>query len=283
MADELDQIVASMDESTNNEIPMTGAPPESSPPPSEPAPSPDFAFNADGREIKVPLNDPRIKQWAAMGYSAPQRMGQLNSELQKYQNQLKESETKYKPFMEMDDWSRKNPEAWQKLDQLWRQQLSGMTPQQQAQLPPEVQQKIDAVAQKVEGFEQERIEQRNRVADQNLDQEIGSIRKSYPNLDFVTPDQNGNSLEYKVLQHGIQNGIPNFTASFRDYCFDQLNKMAEEKGRTGAGQSLTKARNGGLQGKTPAPNGKGRALDLGTGKQYMDENDVLALVASGQL
>lgn len=284
MADEIDEIISGLDASTNEERPMSA--PESletqAPAVQQPEPQ-EFSFNADGRDIRVPLNDPRIKQWAAMGYSAPTRMGQLNQQIQKYESQVKEYDSKYKPFMEMDEWSRKNPEAWQRLDGLWREQLSGMSPQQQAQIPPEVKQKLDAVAEKVEAFEQEKIEQRNIRADQSLDQEIGSIRKTYPNLDLTTPDKNGNSLEYKVLQHGIQNGIPNFTASFRDYCHDQLVKLAEDRGREGAGKSLSRAKNLGLQGRSPAPNGShGRASNLGTGKQYAEVDDILAAVASGQ-
>lgn len=277
-----------MDTSTNSEIPMTSGPEETldnapvAPPQSE---IQEFSFNADGRDIKVPLNDPRIKQWAAMGYSAPNKMGQLNSQLEKLKSENQGYQEKYKPFMEMDDWSRKNPEAWQKLDQLWRQQLSGMSPQQRADLPPEVKQEIQAIKEGLTEIQQEKVEQRNRVADQTLDQEIGSIRKSYPNLDLHTPDQNGNSLEYKVLQHGIQNGIPNFTAAFRDYCFDHLTKMAEEKGREGAGKQLSKAKSLGLQGKSPAPNGsKGRAPNLlGNGKAYADEREILEAIASGSM
>lgn len=263
MSDDTESILAEVGIETNTETPM------SAPEPTE-TPSPqlqEFEFNANGQSIKVPYNDQRLKRWAEMGYSAPNTISRYQQELQsrdarirEYDGKFKDYETKYKPYQEIDTWAKANPQAWQTLEQNWRQQLSGMTPNQVAQLPPEVQQKLEKLEGKFSQIEQKEQVQREQAADHSLESEIQSIRKQNPNIDFGSP-RDPNSLEMQVLNHGIQNGIPSFRAAFRDYFFDQHTQMAQEKGRETAGKALQKTRGLGLPG-SPAPRSKGQAPDL---------------------
>lgn len=265
--EEIDQIVEQTEDSSNNEIPMESDVPRET----EPTPAPqEFVFNAYGREVRVPQNDPRINQWLSMGYEAPNKFGELNKKIADYDRQLKDYngryqqlETKYNEFKQIDDWARSNPEKWQALTDQWKQQVSQMNP---AQLPPELKQKIEQHDQILNHFQQEQLARRNQAEDQALTGEIESIRKQYTNLDFDAPDNSGKSLEYRILEYATQNGIPSFRAAFRDYCFDQLTNKAEEKGREKVSRAMPQTVKNGLLGKAPAP--RRSAQPEITGKNY---------------
>lgn len=267
--EEIDSIVEQTEASSNNEIPMTeDVPRETSSSPEEALQ--EFKFNAYGKEIKVPYNDPRLTQWLSMGYEAPNRFGELNKKLADYDKQLKDYtgkyqqlESKYNEFKQIDDWARSNPDKWNALTEQWKQQVSQMNP---VQLPPELQQKLEQHDQILTQFQQEQVARRHQAEDQALGTEIESIRKNYPNLDFDAPDQTGRSLEYRILEYATQNGIPSFRAAFRDYCFDQLTKKAEEQGREKVSRTMSQTTKAGLLGKSPAPKQSAQA-DI-TGKNY---------------
>lgn len=238
----------------------------------------EFEFTANGQQIKVPYSDNRLKRWAEMGYTAPNQIGRLNQELQTrdarirdFEGKFKDYETKYKPYQDIDTWARQNPQAWQTLEANWKNQIAGMSPNQISQLPPEVQQKLEKLEDKFSQIEQKETMQREFAADHGLDQEIQSIRKNNPNIDFGNP-RDPNSLEMMVLNHGIQNGIPSFRAAFRDYFFDQHTQMAQEKGRESAGKALQRTKGLGLPG-SPVPKGRGSAPDL----KNMDYNSLTEL------
>lgn len=253
---DIDALVASAEASTNNEIPMEG---QSPPPEAEsPAPTPqEYEFEHAGQKIKAPIE--KLIKWASMGYSAPNKIGELSRQLQERDGKLKQLETYEKTYRPIDDWAQKNPDKWKSLFSSWQQAQYGGVPapeQTQAQLPPEILQKIQEHDQRWQALDQKETVQKTQMADQTLDGEIQSIRKSYPNLDFDAPDEKGNSLEYQVLEHATKNGIPSFRAAFRDYCFDQLNKLSESKGLER--QMVAPKTKAGLLGKDQAPRAQGQ-------------------------
>lgn len=54
-------------------------------------------------------------------------------------------------------------------------------------------------------------------ADRELEKEIKDVERAYKHLDFRTPDENGKSIEYKVLEHAQAWGIPSFKVAFKDW------------------------------------------------------------------
>lgn len=255
---EIDSIVNEANNSSNNEIPMEGVPEEIPQETQAPQTPQEFEFTSFGKQVKVPYNDPRVKQWLSMGYEAPNKFGQLNRELENYKQQagrFQEYEKLYKPI---DDWARKNPEQWQSLSQNWQEQIN----QNRSQgLPPELMQKLDKHEQILTQVQQQEEARRIQAFDQRLDGEVESIRKENPHLDFSAIDQSGNSLEARILDHGLRNGIPSFRAAFRDYCHDNLVKFAEERGKQSAGRTMSKSTKEGLLGKSSTPS-RGSTPDL---------------------
>jgi hypothetical protein len=255
--EDIDSIVASTEESTNQEIPMGETPAQESTPQEF---THEYKFKADGKEIAVPYNDPRVQRWLEMGYSAPNRMGKLTQDLEGYKTKLSDYEKKiqgYQPFEQVDQWAKENPEKWQAV----LNQVQASHGQNQSQMPPEFQQKLQGIEKFIQQVQEKEIVQRQQTADQHLDQDIKSIQEKYPNIDFKTPDQTGTSLEYKVVEHGVKSGIPSFRAAFNDYFQDKLMAMAEEKGRESAGKTLQKTKTGLMPNKVSPSQGR-RAPDL---------------------
>lgn len=260
----IDEIVASVDQSTNSEIPMESSAPELSQAPAAPQTPNEYEIEYSGQKIKAPIE--KVLKWASMGYGAPIKIGELQKRATDYEAKLKSYEPYDKIYKPIDEWAAKNPEKWQALFSQWQAAQYGGVPQPQngqapnaeqirAQLPPELLQELQASREWRENQIQEKQVQRTQAADQGLDHEIMSIRKQYSNLDFDAPDETGNSLEYQILKHATHMGIPSFRAAFRDYCFDKLGKISESKGlERGSVPAKTKAD---LLGKAPASNTRG--------------------------
>lgn len=257
---DIDALVASTELSTNNEIPMEGnAPPEQEAAPSTPQ---EYEFDYSGQKIKAPIE--KVLKWASMGYGAPNKIGELQKQVNDYQGKFKKYEQYDQTYGQIDQWAAQNPEKWKALFEGWRASQFGADPnaaanpeQLRASLPPEVLQELQASRDWREKQIQNEQTQKTQRADQSLDKEIVSIRKQYPTLDFDAPDEGGKSLEYQILQHGIKNGIPSFRASFRDYCFDKLGNFSESKGREQGSRAMSPKTKAALLGKDPAASTRG--------------------------
>lgn len=282
---ELESIVNSVDQSTNNEIPMTqGEEPQESAP--TPQTIQEYEFQTGGRTVKAPIE--KILGWASQGYNAGNRIGQLSKQVEDYQSKSKEWEAYEKDYKPIDEWAKKNPDQWRTLLNNWHQAQLGNVPQgtqapeqARAQLPPELIQKINQFDQRFQQQDQERQIQKERHADQTLDGDIATIRKQFANVDFDAPDKNGNSLEYQILEHATKNGIPNFKAAFRDYYFDHMQSFSESKGREAAGKSISPKTRSDLLGKETGQERSRKAPDL-RGMNYDQIHELIVATELGR-
>jgi hypothetical protein len=85
----------------------------------------------------------------------------------------------------------------------------------------------------IKQFKDQILTEKNSVKvqeeDKKLAGEVENIRKSFPNLDFDSPDEDGKTLEMKVLQHAVDNNLASFRVAFRDYYHDSLISRREKK------------------------------------------------------
>ena len=185
----------------------------------------EYTFKVNGKEIKAPIE--KVLRYAEQGYEAPNRIGELNkklSDLTTREKQLLELEQRYKS---VDEHVRKNPDWWAHVQSQYTQTKQTQDPNQMAALDP-LKQEIDSLKQSFQTIEQEREHNRIAKEDEALKSELADIKKAYPKVDFDTKDSEGKSLEFKVLQYAVDNGIRKFTTAFRDLYHDELLKMKEE-------------------------------------------------------
>lgn len=256
---DVDALESQIESGGNTERPMSA--PSTVKAPTTPATqvSQDIEFTWNGKQIKTPLNDPRIKQWASQGYDYAQRMAEFNrqqTEFQTKSKKIQEYESKYQP---VEEYVTKNPDWWKHVNDQWQKEKTGTQGLGDDPNNPIIQ-KLSAYEQELSGIKEfiqsqqaEKAAQKATQEDAALSQEIQTVRDAYKDLDWNTLDQNGKSLELKVLEHATSNGISKFAAAFKDLMHEELIKRAEERGKENVVKERQKQTKLGLLGKTPAP------------------------------
>lgn len=214
----------------------------------------EYSLKVGGKEIKAPLD--KIMQWAQMGYEYPQKAKEFNQLKSKFdgmtqkEQELTEREQKFKPYLEIDQYAAQNPDWWNQVQEAYKQKLAG------AQSNPEIQQ-LKQELQEIKEFKNEILnEKKNQKVseeDKKLATDVESIRKTFPNLDFDSPDENGMSLEMRVLEHADKNGLPNFRAAFRDLMHEDLISRAREEGKLLVSKEVQKRTKLGILGESSKP------------------------------
>lgn len=213
----------------------------------------------NGKEIKASRE--QLKKWAEMGYNYPQKAEALNKQQQEFmtkQQQLeaqwKERESKWAPYKEVDEYAAKNPDWWTQVQQSYQQKMQGAESNADV---ARIKQELLAELNPVKEFMQNQItkEQNLKVQeeDSKLGQEVESIRKTYSNIDFDTPDEDGKSLEMKILKHAMDNNISSFKTAFRDFYHDHLIGKAKEEGKELVSKEIQKRTKLGILGETSKP------------------------------
>lgn len=259
-ADALMNEVESGESATSNREMSGSSEPTQSSEPSTPQATPaqtaaELAFNWNGKQIKAPLNDPRVTQWVSQGYDYAQRMQAFKaqqSEFEQKQRAISEIENKYKP---LEEYYSKNPDRWQYINQQYEASKNGLdaTDPVAAQLQSLLESKLKPIDQFIQQAQAKEIQAKQATEDQALDSDIQSIRETYKDLDWGGVDAEGKNLEYRVLEHASRIGTTSFRAAFRDFYHDQLVKLSEEKAKEGLVKERQKQTKMGLLGQSQAP------------------------------
>ena len=218
-----------------------------------PTPVQEYEYEFSGRKIKEPID--MILKRAGMGYDYAQKMEAFKREQATFKQGLEDKYKSYDKYKTIDDYVQKDPEWWHHVEQSYQDRLSSEDPtvkRVKSMLDEELKPVRDLLSQKEQAEQQAKITEE----DTRLTQDIKSIREKYADLDFDTPDADGKSLEAKVLAHGAANNYPTFTAAFRDFYHDQLEKMWESRGREAVGKEAQKRHKLGLSGTPQTPKQK---------------------------
>jgi hypothetical protein len=227
----------------------------------------EYAIKYGGKEIKAPIE--KILRWAEQGYEAPQKIGDLNKQLESWKSkeqQFKEIESKYKT---VDDYVRQNPDWWQYIQNQYQQSQQQKTQDPNNQYISELKTQFEQQKSVLDTLMKEREETRIQKEDEQYNQNFETLKKQYPKVDFNSVDESGKSLEYRVLEYANKNSINNFTTAFKDYYFDDLMKIKE----TEAKEKLIKDKQANTKlgilniSSTPTPK---RVSDNVRGKSYSD-------------
>jgi hypothetical protein len=255
---EIDSLIDGNQSEGNREIPMKGEAQAQAQTPQV------FKIKVDGKEIEAPIE--KLTQWGQLGYKYSQNAQSLKQQQeaflkqqQEWQQKYGDYENKYKPYQEIDEFAAKHPDWWNKVTKEYEQQIK--TAQSEGASNPE----IEALKNELSDFkkwrqslEAEKQAQMVQESDKTLAQEIDSLRKTYSFIDFDSPDENGNSLEQRVLEHGIGMGLDgskpgHFRAAFRDYYHDQLLGKAKEEGKEIVSKERQKQTKLGILGESSKP------------------------------
>lgn len=241
------------------EIPMGDEPAQSQAAKPEPAKTPaqqaaELAFNWKGKEIKVPLSDPRATQWISQGYDYAQQMQAFRQQQAQFQQQQKliaDLEAKYKP---VEEYYSQNPDRWQYVNQQYEAYKNGQNPADpMSQRIQGLESKLSEALNFIQAAQNEKLIQQRTQEDTELDQEVRSIQEQYKDLDWASADSDGKKLETRVLEHAQKIGTKSFRAAFRDLNHEHLLKLADERAKENVVKEQQKKTKLGLLGQTQAP------------------------------
>ena len=229
-------------------------------------------INFNGQKFSVPPD--KQVPLMQMGLNYSERMRALNVEKQTFETEKTAVAEAKKYYEAIDQAAKANPEWWEHVKASYQAKISGnagnpagnhtgsetsgavMTPELRGALA-----KITDLEQKLDGFlgkqTQEAELKQVQAQDAVLDQQIASVKKDYPEFDWMTADQSGHVLEDRIILHAQKNGIQNFRAAARDMLFDDIVSRREMKAKetigkdiqakTKAGVVVTKPKASGLQ------------------------------------
>lgn len=217
----------------------------------------EFELTVGGKAIKAKRD--QVMQWAQQGYSAPGKISQLTRDLENWKKKYTESEPKWNQMQEkygaVDEYVRQNPQFWDHVVKQYEQRNQVLQDQTNplAGMVGDLQRQVQDLIQYKNQVEENQQKYRATQEDQAYMQGFEELKKSYPDVDFVTPDQDGKTLEYKVLEYANAEGIRNFKTAFRDFYHDELLKRSEVKAKESLAKEKQKNTKLGILGVTPTP------------------------------
>lgn len=195
------------------------------------------ARSKDGKTMKLPMDlEIALKQDGQMANVPLEKMLNSFRQAQHLQNKQKEYQTKLQSYEErakqfdqyegkygaIQKWSEENPEAFEKLWQMFEAKDQILT-QNPDQFNPAILE-INALKQKLSSIEpiiSEFQKQRDLEATQKdvalIETQIGEFKKDFPNMDLSEKDLDGIDLESRIIQHGIENGYKDFLSAAFTY------------------------------------------------------------------
>lgn len=193
----------------------------------------------DGKNYKAPMS--KVKQWAQQGRNYSSLMNEFKTKQADFDN-------KFKMYSEIDDYAKANPDWWKSVTESYqsRNTQGHQTAQATQAVPPELLQKLDQLEKFKSTFE---LDQASKA----LEADVKGVRDTYPDLPWDSLDENGTTLEYRVLEHATKNGIQSFKTAFRDLMHEQLVKLAADKAKEAAVNEFKTQRKSGLIGISSNP------------------------------
>lgn len=263
--EQLDALADKADQSRNDSRPMTKeleAKPE--------APAQMYEFNHNGKPIKAPID--QVLKWASQGYDYPQKIQKFNQERTAWEQERSKMDGQYKVYRDIDTWAKQNPDQWARLEQLYKgghitqgQALQSAQAQSQGQPANDpyahrfqsMEQTINQLNQYVSTLVQDRNQVLTKQQDEELGKSIQSIREEYKDLDWQSLDDNGKSLEQRILEYAhslnMNDGARAFKLAARDLLHDQVIQMREGQAKLNVARGIQDKRKQGVLGESPTP------------------------------
>lgn len=239
----------------------------------------EYTLKVGGKDIKASRD--QVLRWAQQGHDSPNKIGELNKQLQSWtakeqewkakEAQIQAFRDKYEP---VDKYVKDNPQWWETVQKSY-DQVQAQSSQVNDPRIDSLMKKIESLESVSQSYEQRAQNELMKIEDAKYMESFQALQKQYPKIDFATADESGKNLEYKVLEFAQKEGIKEFTTAFKAFHHDELVKMAQEDAKEKvASDKISKTKLGILGiSSTPTP----RKTDSVKGKSYNDiQADIIA-------
>lgn len=233
--------------------------------------SADWTFKAYNKDVS-PKDRAQLMQWAQLGYGANNKISELTKQLDGWKAKENQVNELHKKYYEIDEHVKQNPQFWEHVIGAWKNKSAALsdTTNPLAQTVMGLQNQLQEMSTWKQSVEQLQNQYRMQQEDAQYFSAMDEIKKAYPQIDFTTPDENGKTKEWHMLQHAIDNGIKNVKTAFRDYFHDDLVKLASEQAKEKVAKDRQKNARLGIVGSSPAPSKTGLQSSDMKGKSWSD-------------
>jgi hypothetical protein len=209
-----------------------------------------FEYSAAGRVVKEPRD--LVLKRASMGYDYAQKMEAFKKEQEAFAAERTRLDQEISPLKPILDYAKQNPEWEKHVRESWekREEFKNGTLET---LDPVLREELGQVRNFIKEYENERLNKQRESEDNKLIGSIQAVQKEFPDIDLKQADEQGRTLEYRVLDHANKNGINSFKAAFRDYMFDDIISRKAEAAKEALAKELASRTKSGLLGTTQAP------------------------------
>ena len=225
-------------------------------------------YTADGGK-KINEDLQTILRRASQGYHYAQRLNEVNTREADWKEKLQKAEELNGKWSRFDEYAQKNPEWYTHWEQAWLNrdknpsQLQDPSALDESRINALLEERLKPFSQYMTEIEQQKVAQSRNDEDRALEEQVKSIRTKYSDIDFdATDPESGKSLEYKVLEFGVQNGIKSFDTAFKAFYHDQLVKREVERSKANASTERQENAKAGIIERRSTPSKSGPTPNL---------------------
>lgn len=226
------------------------------------APVDEWDLTVGGKPLKAKRE--QVIQWAQMGYDAPNKIRALTKEIDSWKQKESHFKTLESKYGEIDKFVQEKPDFWDTVVQQYQNRNQSLQDPTNplASVVQQLQTQVQGLVQYKDQIEQQRSQALAQQEDQVYQQQFEEFRTAYPDIDFITPDGEGKSLEYKVLEHAQKEGIRNFKTAFRDFHHDELMKREHSRAKESVVKEKQKNTKLGILGISPTPQRRAQSTEV---------------------
>ena len=187
-------------------------------------------YKAGGKEVEEDLQT--ILKRASQGYHYAQQMAELKKQQEEFNPKIEQAQTLEEKYGRFETYAKENPDWYNHWEKAWNERgQQSLATEGEADPSSDIEARINAILEDklktvnefAQSVEDQKKQAEVQAQDRVLEKEIGDIREQYKDIDFDSTDpEDGKSLEYKVLEFQISNGLPSFEKAFKAFYHDNL-------------------------------------------------------------
>jgi hypothetical protein len=233
-----------------------------------------FVLKHKGKEIA--LDPEKAKAYAQKGYDYETKMREFKVQKKLYEQEIEKQKSMYGELAEINEFAKQNPAFEQLIQREWAKIQSGqdipVAPEDKVTL---LESRVNQLVEKLESQEQQNSLRKQAEMEAAQETQIESYKSKYSDFDWDSKDENGATLEDRIMQNMIDKGVKDFEIMADHVLKTELLARQQMEAKKKIGKQIQHANKHGLGQITKTSQQKtSKAKDIGN-KSYDD------LVAEG--
>lgn len=169
----------------------------------------DFVINHKGKEIT--LDADKARSYAQQGYDYSKKMHQLRVDRKLFEQETEKTRQELQELQEINAFAKENPAFEQLIQREWAKVQAGG----QLEVSPEdknmiLESRLNQVLERLNAQEQAINARKTAEIEAKQEGAIESYKQKHSDFDWNTKDENGATLEDRIMQSMIDKGIKDF-------------------------------------------------------------------------